>query len=197
MTFQSNQGGGLGQPGDAYAMPRPDAAVQSAFLTQAFFWMFAGLLLTAAVAALTQFNQGLLNLAADMFIVLIIGQLILAIGIQALIGRMSATLALGLFFVYAASLGLTIGLIVGLYTTASVATAFLSASAMFGAAALYGYTTKRNLAGIGGMAYMAMVGLFVAFIVNFFLNSDAFGYILSVAGVIIFTVLTAWDVQRI
>ena len=66
------------------------------------------------------------------------------------IGRICATIALGLFFVYAASLGLTIGLIVGLYEGPSVAVAFLSAASMFGAAALYGYTTKRNLAGIGG-----------------------------------------------
>jgi FtsH-binding integral membrane protein len=198
VTFQSNQGSGLGQGGPgSIALPRQDAAVQGAFLTQAFFWMFLGLLLTTAVAALVQFNTGLVNFAARNFLLLIIAQLALAIGIQWGIGRISATIALGLFFVYAASLGLTIGLIVGMYTTSSVATAFLSAGAMFGAAALYGYTTKRNLAGIGGMAYMAFVGLFVALIVNFFLGSDVIGYVLSVAGVIIFTILTAWDVQRI
>lgn len=195
MTFQTNQGGS-GQ-GPAMAIPRADAALQGAFLTQAFFWMFAGLLLTAAVAAVVQFNDGLLNFAGRNFMILIIGQLVLALGIQWGIGRISATIALGLFFVYAASLGLTIGLIVGFYTTASVAAAFLSAASMFGAAALYGYTTKRNLAGIGGMAYMAFVGLFVAMIVNVFLGSDTLGYVLSIAGVIIFVVLTAWDVQRI
>ena len=199
MTFQNQ--GGFGQQTDsqgglAYGQ-RTDAAVQGAFLTQAFFWMFAGLLVTAAIAAFAQFNESLLGFAADNFFILIIAQLALAIGIQWGIGRISATIALGLFFVYAASLGVTIGLIVTLYTGESVATAFLSAAAMFGAAALYGYTTKRNLAGIGGMAYMAMVGLFVAFIVNFFLGSSTIGYILSFAGVIIFTILTAWDVQRI
>ena len=194
MTFQSNQGSG---PGQTMAIPRPDTAVQGAFLTQAFFWMFLGLLVSAVVAALVQFNTGLVNFAARNFMILIIGQLVLAIGIQWGIGRISATIALGLFFVYAASLGLTLGLIVGLYELGSVAAAFLSAGAMFGGAALYGYTTKRNLAGIGGMAYMAFLGLFVAMIVNFFLGSDLIGYLLSIAGVIIFTVLTAWDVQRI
>jgi FtsH-binding integral membrane protein len=194
VTFQSNQGSG---PGQTMAFPRADARVQGAFLTQAFFWMFLGLLTTAAVAAFAQFNDGLLNFAARNFLVIVIAQLALAIGIQWGINRIPATIALGLFFVYAASLGITIGLIVGLYTTASVATAFLSAGAMFGAAALYGYTTKRDLSGIGAMAYMAFVGLFVALIVNFFLGSDLLGYVLSVAGVIIFTVLTAWDVQRI
>lgn len=196
MTFQSNQGTGMGQPG-GFAMPRQDAGVQGAFLTQAFFWMFAGLLLTAAVAALVQFNEGLVRFAGQNFLLLIIGQLALAIGIQWGINRIPATIALGLFFVYAASLGLTVGLIVGIYTTSSVATAFLSAAAMFGGAALYGYTTKRNLSGIGMMAYMAFLGLFVALIVNWFLGSDTLGYIISIAGVIIFTILTAWDVQRI
>ena len=197
MTFQNQ--GGLGQQGggQGVAIPRADARVEGAFLTQAFFWMFAGLLLTAAVAAYAQLNTGLLDFIGRNFLILIFAQLGLAIGIQALIGRINATVALGLFFVYAASLGLTIGLIVTFYTTASVATAFLSASAMFGGAALYGYTTKRSLAGIGGFAYMAMFGLFVAFIVNFFLGSSLLSYVISAVGVVIFTILTAWDVQRI
>src|SRR6185369_4228451 len=72
-----------------------------------------------------------------------------------------------------------------------------SASAMFGGAALYGYTTKRSLASIGAFAYMAILGLFVALIVNWFLASSALGFIISIVGVLLFTVLTAWDVQRI
>jgi hypothetical protein len=203
VTFQGNQGGGgLGQPVDATQRingvdVRAGAAVQGAFLTQAFFWMFAGLLLTAAIATVVQFNPGLQALAGEFWIVLIIGQLGLAIGIQALIGRMSATLALGLFFVFAASLGLTIGMIVGIYTIESVGAAFLSASAMFGGAALYGYTTKRSLASIGGFASMAVLGLIVALVVNIFLGSGPIGFIISIVGVVLFTILTAWDVQRI
>jgi hypothetical protein len=201
VTFQPNQsGGGLGQATDAQRMgvsPPATVAVQGAFLTQAFFWMFAGLLLTAGVAAFAQFNQQLITFAADNFLVLILAQLGLALGIQFLIGRLSASLALGLFFVYAASLGLTIGVIVGLYTVESVASAFFSASAMFGGAALYGYTTKRSLATIGGYAYMAIFGLFAAMIVNFFLGSELLGYVMSIIGVVLFTILTAWDVQRI
>lgn len=203
MTFQGNQGGsGYGQPPETTVRPNTlatqvGAKVQGAFLTQAFFWMFAGLLLTAAIAAFAQLNPGLKTLAAQNWIVLILLQLGLAIGIQALIGRISATLALGLFFVFAASLGLSIGLIVGYYTGPSVAAAFLSASAMFGGAALYGYTTKRSLASIGAFASMAVLGLFVAMIVNVFLGSGPIGFIISIIGVVLFTVLTAWDVQRI
>jgi FtsH-binding integral membrane protein len=68
---------------------------------------------------------------------------------------------------------------------------------MFGGAALYGAVTKRNLASIGSIAFMALIGLIVASVVNLFLGSSTIGWIISLAGVAIFTVLTAWDVQRI
>jgi FtsH-binding integral membrane protein len=110
---------------------------------------------------------------------------------------MSASLALGLFFVYAASLGLTIGLIVTAYTDASVVTAFLSASGMFGAAAVYGHVTKRSLAGLGGLLIMGVVGLLIASVINLFILNDTVSWIISIIGVVIFTALTAYDVQRI
>jgi FtsH-binding integral membrane protein len=188
------RGQGFG-PGGAVAPAT--VAVQGAFLTQAFFWMFAGLLLSAAVAAVTQFNESLLRFAASNLLILFIAQIALVLVISWGISRINATVALGLFFAYAASLGLTIGLIVSLYTGASVATAFLSASAMFGGAALYGAVTKRNLAGIGSIAFMGLIGLVVASVVNIFLGSDPIGWIISLVGVGVFTVLTAWDVQRI
>jgi FtsH-binding integral membrane protein len=178
-------------------LPQVDAATRSAFLTQAFFWMFAGLLVTAAIAAYVQFNAGILDFGERNFLIVIIAQFALVIGIQWGIRRLSATLALGLFFVYAASLGVTIGVIVSFYQGASVATAFLTAGAMFGGAALYGYTTKRSLAGIGVFAGMAVWGLIVAILVNFFFQNSALSYIISIIGVILFTILTAFDVQRI
>jgi len=176
---------------------RPPAELSSAFLTQAFTWMFAGLLLTAGVAAAVQGSQQLLRFAADAFLLLFIGQLALVVVIGAAISRIGATVALGLFFIYAASLGLTVGLIVQLYTGESVVTAFLSASAMFGGAALYGVTTKRSLTGIGGYLTMGLIGLIVASVVNVFLSSGPLGFIISAIGVVIFTALTAYDVQRI
>jgi uncharacterized protein len=203
VSIQDNAGGtGLGQPADATMRingveVRADAQTRSAFLTQAFFWMFAGLLATAAIAALVQFNESLLTFTAKYFIVLFIAQLALVMVISGAISRLNATMALSLFFVYAASLGLTIGLIVSLYTGESVVGAFLSSSAMFGGAALYGYVTKRSLAGVGAFASMALLGLIVAVIVNLFLASSTIGWIISIVGVVIFTALTAWDVQRI
>jgi uncharacterized protein len=176
---------------------RPTTEVSAAFLTHAFVWMFAGLLLTAAVAGLVQGSQQLYDFAQAALLPVIFGQLALVIVIGWGIRRLNATLALGLFFVYAATLGLTIGLIVSLYQFGSVVSAFLSAAGMFGGAALYGATTKRSLAGIGGMLSMALIGLVVALIVNLFLGSSTFGWVLSIIGVGIFTVLTAWDIQRI
>jgi FtsH-binding integral membrane protein len=187
---------GFGAPPQGAVAP-VTAAEQGAFLTQSFFWMFAGLLLTAAVAAFAQFNESLLLFAGRNLLILLIGQVVLAIAIGWGIRRINATIALGMFFVYAASLGLTIGLIVTAYTGASVVTAFLSASAMFGGAALYGYTTKRSLAGMGGILTMGLFGLIVAMVVNIFLGSNPLGWVISLIGVVIFTGLTAWDVQRI
>lgn len=201
MTFQNVPGSsgsadqGAGRP--VIINGQAQVAVQGAFLTQAFFWMFAGLLVTAAIATFVQANDSLLLFAAKNLLLLFIGQLVLVAVISWGIGRISATIALGLFFVYAATLGITMGLIVTAYTGESVAAAFLSASAMFGGAALYGYTTKRSLASMGGYLSMGVLGLIVAMVVNIFLSSGPLGFIISIVGVVIFTALTAWDVQRI
>jgi FtsH-binding integral membrane protein len=176
---------------------KPDARLAQAFLTQAFVWMFAGLLVSAGVAFAVQSNTRLLDFARDNFFLLFIGQFALVIGISWGIRRISAIVALGLFFIYAATLGLTIGLIVSGYTGASVVTAFLSASAMFGAAAIYGSVTKRSLGGLGGILFMALIGLIVASVINVFLASSGLSWIISIVGVVLFTALTAYDVQRI
>jgi FtsH-binding integral membrane protein len=176
---------------------RPDARLATAFLTQAFIWMFAGLLLSGGVAWTVQSNEQLLNFASDNFFLLLIGQLALVFVISGAISRLSASLALLLFFVYAATLGVTLGLIVAQYNGASVVTAFLSASSMFAGAALYGAVTKRSLTGLGGFLSMAVIGLVVAMLVNLFLASTMITWVVSVAGVVIFTALTAYDVQRI
>jgi uncharacterized protein len=188
-------GGSLATPSSVGV--RPDARLAQAFLTQAFLWMFVGLIVSAVVAYFVQSNERLLDFAASNILLLFIGQLALVVAIGWGINRISATVALGLFFIYAATLGLTIGLIVSAYTGSSVVTAFLSASAMFGAAAIYGHVTKRSLASLGGILFMALIGLIVASVLNIFLANGALGWIISIAGVVIFTALTAYDVQRI
>ncbi len=176
---------------------KPDARLANAFLSQAFAWMFAGLLLTAGVAYVVTGNERLLAFAQGNFFLLFIAQIAIVVVISAAINRINATAALALFFVYAATLGITIGLIVAGYKGASVVTAFVSASAMFGAAAVYGHVTKRSLAGLGGILFMGIIGLLVAMVLNIFLQSSAITFIISIVGVVLFTALTAYDVQRI
>ena len=176
---------------------RPAPALVQQLLVGAFGWMFAGLLLTAGVAFLVSTNEALIGTVASFWLPLVIAQLVLVFAIQGALSRVSPTVSLLLFFVYAASMGLTIGVIVTLYTGESVAAAFLSASAMFGAAAVYGAVTRRNLAGFGGIMFMALIGVLVASVVNLFLGSGMLGWIISLVGVVLFTALTAYDVQRI
>ena len=176
---------------------RPSVQLSNQLLAGAFLWMGAGLVLTAITSALVLTNPTLYRFAAQWYLLIAIGTFALAIVIQGALSRVTASAALGMFFAYAAAMGLTIGIIVSLYTTESVAAAFLSAAGMFGAAAVYGYTTKRSLVGIGPMLGMGVIGLIIASFVNLFLGSSPLGWIIAVIGVVLFTVLTAYTVQRI
>lgn len=202
MSFQNDPRSGWGTPvgagqGSGRVGAQPVVEASTSFLTHAFVWMFAGLLLTAAVALLVQGSPAVLKVAKDLGLLLLVALLALPMVIGFGINRLGATLALGLFFVYAAALGLVMGLIVLSYTETSVASAFLTASGMFGGAALYGATTKRSLAGLGGILSMLLIGLIVALVVNLFMASSTLAWILSLVGVALFTALTAYDVQRI
>ncbi len=176
---------------------RPSSQLATQFLTGAFGWMFAGLLLTAGVAAVVQTQPELLRSVRGLFFPVLLLQLGIVVGISGLLPRISATAALGLFFVYAASVGFTVGFILSLYTLTSVISTFLAASAMYGAAAVYGATTQRSLTNLGGFLFMALIGLIVASIVNIFLGSSPIGWAIALIGVVIFTIFTAYDVQRI
>jgi hypothetical protein len=176
---------------------RPAPALVQQLLIGAFGWMFAGLMLTAAVSFLVATNAGVMATIVRFWFLLVIGQLVLALVIQGAIRRLSPTASLTLFFVYAATMGLTVGVIVSMYQGASVAGAFLAASGMFGAAAVYGGVTRRNLTSIGGILVMGLVGIIIASVVNIFLASSALNWAISLIGVGIFTGLTAWDVQKI
>lgn len=101
------------------------------------------------------------------------------------------------FAVYAAMNGCTLAPVVSLYTGASVAKVFFITSATFGAAALYGHTTSRDLTGWGGFLFMGLIGLLVAMIVNLFLRSAMMDFVISGIGVLLFVALTAWDMQML
>jgi FtsH-binding integral membrane protein len=182
---------------------RPVAQVSNRYLIDAFTWMFLAVLLSGAVAWVVENDFNLVSSVVDMRLPLFIAQLGLGLGLQLGIRKINATFALLLFFVYAALMGLTIGVWVWWYAVANdnpvaVAQAFVSASAAFGGAALYGVVTRRSLAGMGAYLFMGAWGIFFAFLLNGFLfHSSTMSLVLSIVGVIIFTALAAWTTQRI
>jgi FtsH-binding integral membrane protein len=186
-------------------MPTPvvsaDAQLrQSSIISQVYAWMTAGLLVTGAVAAYTAQSQWLLQLIFGNpfgIWVLFIAQIAMVIGLSAGIGRLAPATATALFIAYAALNGLTMASIFLVYTRTSIASTFFITASTFGVMSLYGYTTKRDLTKMGSLLFMALIGLILASLVNFFLKSTALYWIITYAGVLIFVGLIAWDTQKI
>ena len=113
------------------------------------------------------------------------------------INRMSLSTAQITFWVFATLMGLSMASLFIMYTGASITRVFFICSATFAAMSLYGYTTKRDLTALGGFLMMGVIGLIIANIVNWFLQSPALYYAASFIGVLIFVGLTAYDTQKI
>jgi FtsH-binding integral membrane protein len=113
------------------------------------------------------------------------------------IERMRPGMAQLLFWLYAALVGLSLGSIFMVYTQTSVVRVFFITAASFGALSLWGYTTQRDLSGIGSFLVMGLFGVIIAGVVNLFLASSALQWAISVIGVLVFSGLTAWDTQRL
>lgn len=170
----------------------------SIFLAKVFNWMAVGLGLTGVVAYLTA-ATGITHalVQSPLFFVLILGELGLVIYLSARVQKLQASTATALFVAYAALNGVTMSMIFLRYTSSSIAGTFFITAGMFGAMALYGLITKRDLSGFGSFLMMGLVGIIIAMVVNFFLASSVLHMAISAIGVFIFTGLTAWDVQRI
>jgi len=171
--------------------------VQSNVLNQTYTWMTGGLCLTAVIAFAVSQSSIIYNINLIVWFGLIIAELALVAIISAAINRLSPTVATILFLAYAALNGVTLSFIFLAYTSTSITAAFFVTAGMFGITSLYGYTTKRDLTGIGSMAIMALIGLILASIVNMFLASSGLYWLITYAGVIIFVALTAYDTQKI
>jgi FtsH-binding integral membrane protein len=113
------------------------------------------------------------------------------------INNMSKTTAQAIYWVYSGLIGLSLAPIFMMYTGESIARTFFVTAGTFGAMSLYGYSTKRDLTGVGSFLMMGLIGLIIASIVNIFMQSSALMFALSVLGVVIFVGLTAWDTQKI
>ena len=113
------------------------------------------------------------------------------------IQKLSLVAATVWFIIFAAINGLTLGWIFAAFSSAAIAKTFFVTAGTFGAMALIGSTTKKDLTKMGGILFMALIGLIIAGIVNIFLKSAMFDFIVSGIGVLVFTGLTAWDAQKI
>ena len=113
------------------------------------------------------------------------------------INRMSTSTAQAVFWAFAAVMGLSLSSIFMVYTDASIAKVFFITAATFGAMSLWGYTTKRDLTGMGSFLFMGLIGLVIAMLVNIFLQSSMLEFAISAVGVLIFVGLTAYDTQKI
>lgn len=176
-----------------------------------YMWMSVGLLVTAAVAwfIASDVQRVLSIVSGGMFILVFIVQLGLVIGLNWGIRRLSPGAAAAMFMVYSASMGLTVGVAVfaAMYSGATpldplpdimpVAKAFFTTAALFGAMTVIGFTTKVDLSKFSSFFMMALIGLFIAMLVNMFLQSSVFDLAISAFGVLLFTGLTAWDTQKI
>jgi FtsH-binding integral membrane protein len=176
-----------------------ELAVQRTFMARVFGWMTIGLLTTALVAlGIDAFQlQKALVANSGVFMVLLFVQLGIALGMSFLINKIPAPVAAGLFLLYSVVTGVVFSILFLIYTHASIAGTFFVTAGMFGTMAAIGYTTKKDLTSMGSLLFMALIGLVIASLVNMFLHSSGLSWLISFAGVIIFTGLTAYDTQRI
>jgi FtsH-binding integral membrane protein len=176
------------------------AELVNVYLRGVYGWMMLGLLVTAVFAFLTATSPAVQQLVFSnqfVFIGLIIAEFGLVMYLSSRIAKLSAGTATGLFLLYSALNGVTLSVILLVYATSTIFSAFFTAAGMFGAMSLYGMTTKRDLTSMGSFMTMGLFGIIIAMVVNIFLASSVMQLVISVIGVIVFTGLTAYDTQRL
>ena len=173
---------------------------RQSFLTSVFGWMFIGLALTAGVAAYVAASSDMISWFEDhpwAWLVMFVVQLGLVVTISAGINKLSYSVSVFLFALYAALNGFIFSIILEAYTTASIASAFGVAAGMFGGMAIYGYVTKRDLTGMRSILFMGLIGLIIGMVVNMFWANSILYWFVTFGGVVLFCALTAYDMQKI
>jgi FtsH-binding integral membrane protein len=192
---------------------KTEAAVDQglrAYMLGVYNRMFAGIALSGLAAAvmanvvtsgapdgskLNEFGEALLK--GPLAIVIALAPLAIVLLMSFKAEKMSAPVVAGLFYGLCLLMGVSLTSVVLTYTAGSMAKVFFITAATFGALSLYGYTTRTNLSAIGSFLVMGLFGLIIASIVNIFMASSALDFVISIAGVLIFAGLTAWDTQKI
>ncbi len=157
---------------------------------------------SAASAAAKIGNTYLTSFGVAMFVsplkwVFILAPLVMVFAISFGINRLRPATAQLLFWAFSALMGVSLSSIFLVYTHTSIVRVFFITAATFGALSLYGYTTKRDLSGMGSFLFMGLIGIIIASLVNLIIGSSMLQFIVSVVGVLVFAGLTAWDTQRL
>jgi uncharacterized protein len=180
-----------------------DNAVSKSFVSNVFAYMALALAISGALAYLfgtTELGESLGSLSEGMTIlgwVVMLAPLAFILVMNFGFNKMSFTTLLAVFLGYAAVMGMSLSFIFLIYDPAVITKVFFITAGLFGAMAFIGYTTKTDLTKFGGILMMALIGIIIASVVNMFMGSPFMDYLISCAGVLVFTGLTAYDVQKI
>ncbi|WP_375766026.1 Bax inhibitor-1/YccA family protein [Archangium gephyra] len=187
-------------PGFQVARGVNDALIaesRRAFMSRVYGWMFAGLSVTGMVALLTAASPQLVMKIAQFRWLFFFAQLGLVWFLSSRVHRLSGAVAGALFLGYSVLTGLTFSVLFYVFTTGSIASVFLMSAGAFGAMSAFATFTKKDLSPWGTFLYMGMIGVFVASIVQVFVQSSMLNFVLGCVGVITFAGLTAYDTQKL
>src|ERR1700712_3564935 len=160
--------------------------------------MSSGVLLSGLVAMLfAQSEAGVQMMHSPLWLIVAIAPLGFVMAMSFGLNRMKTTTLQALYWAFCAVMGLSMSTIFVRYTGTSIATTFFSTAGAFAGLSLYGYTTKRNLSGMGSFLIMGVIGILIAMVVNMFLQSSGLAMAISILGVLIFAGLTAYDTQKL
>ena len=170
------------------------------FIQKVYSWMTIGLLLTAIVAyfvSVTPEARNLIFSSRWVFYALLIAELGAVIYLSAMISKMRASTATFVFLGYSVLSGVTFSAIFLAFTLSSIGMTFAITAGMFGIMSLYGYVTKTDLTTVGNIAFMGLIGIILASLVNLFFQNSTADWIITYVGIIVFVALTAYDTQKI
>ena len=174
--------------------------IRRGFIVRVYAWMTFGLLITAASAFITLVVPGVIQALTSnsiIFIGLVVAELAVVIVLSAAINRFPPAVAGLLFTGYAVLNGITLSLLVLVYTSSSIALTFGVTACTFGIMTLFGFTTQRDLTKLGSLLIMALIGMILASLLNLFLNNSAIYWITTYLGILIFVGLVAYDTQKL
>lgn len=184
----------------SFASPEAAAERIGSFLRSVYAWMAAGLTITALTATVVASSPTIVTAIAGnrlLFWTIMIAQLGIVVVLSGRVNTLAQSTASMLFIAYSALTGLTMSFILLVFTGESVATTFLVTAGMFGSLAAYGTFTRRSLAGWGQFLFMGLIGVVIASLAGIFWQSNGLQFVITFAGVIVFTGLTAYDANRL